>query len=159
FYTTIRLRAALFNALQNSSKPIEIYEIAESLFQSLNLKEVQYALYPSSDPDFPDERNIEALKEYLKYRIFQDLKRGWRYTLPNLEQVALLEIDYKNLDKLVSLEDRFQNIEYLTRISVEKRKEFLRNILDYFRTNFALDHKFFKDIANNESLMRDRLHP
>ena len=36
FYTTIRLRAALFNALQNSSKPIEIYEIAESLFQSLN---------------------------------------------------------------------------------------------------------------------------
>lgn len=159
FYTTIRLRAALFNALQNSSKPIEIYEIAESLFQSLNLKEVQYALYPSSDPDFPDERNIEALKEYLKYRIFQDLKRGWRYTLPNLEQVALLEIDYKNLDKLVSLEDRFQNIEYLTRISVEKRKEFLRNILDYFRTNFALDHKFFKDLANNESLMSDRLHP
>lgn len=159
FYTTVRLRAALFTALQNSSKPIEIYEIAESLFQSLNLKEVQYALYPSNDPDFPDERNIEALKEYLKYRIFQDLKRGWRYTLPNLEQVALLEIDYKNLDKLVSLEDRFQNIDYLTCISVEKRKEFLRNVLDYFRTNFALDHKFFKDIANNESLIRDRLHP
>lgn len=159
FYATIRLRAALFNALQISSRPLEIFEIAESLYQSLNLKEIQYALYPSKDESFPDDKNIEALKEYLKYRIFQDLKRGWRYTLPNLEQVALLEIDYKNLDKLVSLEDRFQNIEYLTRISKEKRKEFLRNILDYFRTNFALDHKFFKDIANNESLMRDRLHP
>lgn len=159
FYATVRLRAALFNALQNSGKPLEIYEIAESLFQSLNLNEIQYALYPSKDESFPDERNIEALKEYLKYRIFQDLKRGWRYTLPNLEQVALLEIDYKNLNKLVSLEDRFQNIEYLTLITIEKRKEFLRNILDYFRTNFALDHKFFKDIANNESLMRDRLHP
>lgn len=159
FYTTIRLRAALFNALQNSKNPLEIYEIAESLFLSLNLKENQYALYPSNDPDFPDDRNIEALKEYLKYRIFQDLKRGWRYTLPNLEQVALLEIDYKNLDKLVGIEDRFQNIVYLNIISKEKRKEFLRNILDYFRTNFALDHKFFKDLANNESLMRDRLHP
>ncbi|WP_163409776.1 DEAD/DEAH box helicase [Flavobacterium ajazii] len=159
FYATIRLRAALFNALQNSGKPLEIFEIAESLFQSLNLKEIQYALYPSKDESFPDERNIEALKEYLKYRIFQDLKRGWRYTLPNLEQVALLEIDYKNLDKLVSLDDRFESIEYLTRISKEKRKQFLRNILDYFRTNFALDHKFFKDVANNESLMRDRLHP
>ncbi len=159
FYATVRLRAALFDALQNLGRPLEIYEIAESLFQSLNLNEIQYALYPSKDPYFPDDRNIDALKEYLKYRIFQDLKRGWRYTLPNLEQVALLEIDYKKLDKLAGLDNRFENIEYLRIITPEKRKEFLKNILDYFRTNFALDHKFFKDIANNESLMRDRLHP
>lgn len=159
FYATIRLRSALYNALKKVNRPLEVFEIAEALYQSLNLKELQYALYPSNDPSFPDERNIEALKEYLKYRIFQDLKKGWRYTLPNLEQVALLEIDYKNLDKLVNLEDRFENIEYLSIVTVEKRKVFLKNILDYFRTNFAIDHKFFKDLANNESLMRDRLNP
>src|SRR5690606_11996508 len=121
------------------------HEIAESLYQSLKLKEKDYALYPSKDEYFPDDRNIEALKDYLKYRIFQDLKRGWRYTLPNLEQVALLDIDYKNLNRLSELDARFENLELLRDISKESRKEFLKNILDYFRTNFALDHKFFKD--------------
>ncbi|MCR5862340.1 hypothetical protein LRS05_09360 [Flavobacterium sp. J372] len=157
FYATIRLRAALCAAVEKSNKPLEIFEIAEALYRSLGLKEKQYAIYPSNDEDFPDERNIEALKEYLKYRIFQDLKRGWRYTLPNLEQVALLELDYKNLDKLAALDDRFQNISFMANMPKEKRKDILKNILDYFRTNFALDHKFFKDIANNEELMRDRL--
>ncbi|QSB25247.1 DEAD/DEAH box helicase [Flavobacterium sp. CLA17] len=159
FYTTVRLRSALYSALKAREMPFEIHEIAESLFQSLALKEKDYALYPSKDIDFPDDRNIEALKDYLKYRIFQDLKRGWRYTLPNLEQVALLNIDYKNLDKLSELDDRFENLGFLRKTSKEIRKEFLRNVLDYFRTNFALDHKFFKDIANIEELMRDRLHP
>lgn len=159
FYTTVRLRSALYKALKESEKPLEIHEIAESLYQSLKLKEKDYALYPSKDEYFPDDRNIEALKDYLKYRIFQDLKRGWRYTLPNLEQVALLDIDYKNLNRLSELDDRFDNLELLRNISKESRKEFLKNILDYFRTNFALDHKFFKDIANIEELMRDRLHP
>ncbi|RKS25634.1 ATP-dependent helicase YprA (DUF1998 family) [Flavobacterium endophyticum] len=159
FYTTVRLRAALYKALKESENSLEIHEIAESLFQILGLKEKDYALYPSRDEDFPDERNIEALKDYLKYRIFQDLKRGWRYTLPNLEQVALLDIDYKNLNKLSELDDRFKNLGFLEHATKEARKEFLGNILDYFRTNFALDHKFFKDIANIEELMRDRLHP
>ncbi len=85
------------------------------------------------------------------------MKRGWRYTLPNLEQVALLDIHYKNLDKLSGLDDRFETLDFLKYQSKEYRKEFLKNVLDYFRTNFALDHKFFKDIANIEDLMRDRL--
>lgn len=157
FYTTIRLRSALYMALEKSEIPLEIHEIAESLFKILKLKESDYAVYPSQDEDFPDDRNIEALKNYLKYRIFQDLKRGWRYTLPNLEQVALLDINYKNLDKLSELNDRFETLDFLKYQSKEYRKEFLRNVLDYFRTNFALDHKFFKEIANIEDLMRDRL--
>ncbi|OPB96466.1 DEAD/DEAH box helicase [Elizabethkingia occulta] len=157
FYTTIRLRASLFKVLSEHGKAFEIYEIAEALYQSLNLFEDQYAVYPSKDPDFPDERNKEALKELLLYRILQDLKRGWRYTLPNLEQVALLEIDYKNLERLASLDKKFESISYLDQASSENRYKFLKNILDYFRTSYALDHRFFKDSANIESLMRERL--
>lgn len=159
FYTTIRLRSTLFHAIKNQEKPIEIHEIPESLYKTLDLRESDYALYPSNDPDFPDERNIEALKYLLLYRTLQDLKRGWRYTLPNLEQVALLEIDYKNLEKLASLDDRFKDIEFLNTASVIERYTFIKNILDYFRTNFAFEHRFFNDIANIETLMRDRLNP
>lgn len=159
FYTTIRLRAALYSALKEDKIALEIYEIAEALYQSLGLKEKEYAYRPSDDQEFPEERNVEALKHYLKYRIFQDLKRGWRYTLPNLEQVALLTIDYKNLEKLSGLDERFVDLGPLKNMSKEDRKEFLKNILDYFRTNFALEHQFFRDIANIEELMRERLNP
>ena len=159
FYTTIRLRSALYSALKEDKKALEMYEISEALYQSLGLKEKEYAYNPSGDEEFPEEKNIEALKLYLKYRIFQDLKRGWRYTLPNLEQVGLLTIDYKNLDKLSGMDERFVDLEPLKDMSKENRKKFLRNILDYFRTNFALEHQFFRDIANTEELMRERLNP
>lgn len=157
FYTTIRLRSALYAALKNVNEPLDIESLPGAVFNALNLKESQYAVYPSDDPDFPDDGNSKALKLYLTYRVFQDLKRGWRYTLPNLEQVALLEIDYKSLDQLVSLENRFKEIPYLYSISVAKRKNFLRNILEYFRTNFALEYSFFREIDQNESFMKDKL--
>ncbi|MBF0651507.1 DEAD/DEAH box helicase [Dysgonomonas sp. GY75] len=159
FYTTIRLRSALYSAFKEDKKALEIYEISEALYQSLGLKEKEYAYNPSEDEEFPEERNIQALKDYLKYRIFQDLKRGWRYTLPNLEQVGLLTIDYKNLDKLSGMDERFVDLEPLKDMPKEDRKKFLRNILDYFRTNFALEHQFFRNIANTEELMRERLNP
>lgn len=159
FYTTVRLRSALYHSIENDERAYEIHEISDAVFKTLALNENDYAVYPSNDPDFPDDKNIEALKNLLLYRTLQDLKRGWRYTLPNLEQVALLDIDYKNLEKLTSLEDRFKKIDYLNTASINERYQFLKNILDYFRTNFSLDHRFFKDVANIESLMRDRLNP
>ncbi len=33
-----------------------------------------------------------ALRNVLGYRLYRDLKRGWRITSPNLEQCGLLEI-------------------------------------------------------------------
>ncbi|HEY8928508.1 MAG TPA: DEAD/DEAH box helicase [Mucilaginibacter sp.] len=157
FYATIRLRSALYNAVKKAEKPLEIHEIAESLYKELNLKEIAYATEPSIDENFPDDRNVEALKEYLRYRVLRDLRQGWRYTLPNLEQVALLKIDYKNLQKLAAGDSYFENLLFLKDQTPDKRYEVLKNILDYFRTNYALDHRFFRDIANIESLMRDRL--
>lgn len=158
FYTTVRLRSALYHAIEEAEKSYEIHEISDAIYKTLSLKELDYAVYPSNDPDFPDDKNIEALKSLLFYRTLQDLKRGWRYTLPNLEQVALLEIDYKNLEKLSTLDERYKEISYLNSVDAKERYQFLKNILDYFRTNFALDHRFFKDIANIETLMRDRLN-
>ena len=41
-----------------------------------------------------------ALKEVLGYRLYRDLRRGWRLTSPNLEQCGLLEITYNSLTEL-----------------------------------------------------------
>ena len=49
---------------------------------------------------FARHNTDETMREVLAYRLYSDLKRGWRITQPNLEQVGLLEIEYKSLSEL-----------------------------------------------------------
>lgn len=159
FLSTVRLRSAMYHALQAHPEGLDVYTIAERVFEVLNLSEIQYAQYPSDDPEFPEEQNARALKQYLLLRIFQDLKRGWRYTLPNLEQTALLRVEYAQLKKLASLDDRFLKIPPLYGMSPEKREQTLIQVLNFFRTNFALDHRLLlADRGETESLLRGRLN-
>ena len=51
----------------------------------------------------------DALRGVLGYRLYLDLRRGWRVNLPNLEQVGLLKIDYKWLDDVVTHDPFWQD--------------------------------------------------
>ena len=44
------------------------------------------------------KRNEEAFIQLIEYRLYEDLRRGWRIVQPNLEQCGLLKIDYLDLD-------------------------------------------------------------
>ncbi len=42
---------------------------------------------------------MNLLFEHLvEYRLYEDLRRGWRIVQPNLEQCGLLEIQYDSLE-------------------------------------------------------------
>src|SRR5436190_87036 len=160
FIASVRLRAGVYKAISKQEEGLEINNIAERVLEELKLKEVDYANpnFLSKDPDFPELENEKAIKAYILIRIFQDLKKGWRYTLPNLEQTALLQIGYTRLDKLVTLNDRFQGLVLLDQASSEKRRHILTQLLNYFRTNFSLYHRFLVDeFAETENLLRNRL--
>lgn len=157
FLSSIKLRAGLYKALINNPNGINVHEIAERVFDELKLKEESFASYPSSDPDFPDEENTKAIKEYILYRIFQDLKRGWRYTIPNLEQTALLRVAYKELDRLSQFDEKFDKIYFLKDIDAESRKEILFQILNFFRTNYSIDHRILKNRQETEGFLKNKL--
>jgi Helicase conserved C-terminal domain len=56
----------------------------------------------ASSPDLKGiaaEDTRQALRDVLGYRLYYDLRRGWRITNPNLEQLGLLRIDYLSLDE------------------------------------------------------------
>lgn len=145
FLATVKLRSALYYTLLKNPEGLEVHNIHERLFQILQLPESRYAVKSSEDPDFPEEPNMRALKKYLLFRIFQDLKRGWRYTLPNLEQTALIKIGYNRLPELAAMQEKFEEFELLQKMDVEKRETFLLHVLDYFRTNFSIDHPILLD--------------
>ena len=50
----------------------------------------------------------KALRKVLGYRLYHDLRSGWRVTAPNLEQCGLLEIRYTSLEDLCEAEDEWK---------------------------------------------------
>jgi hypothetical protein len=75
----------------------------------------------------------------LGYRLYRDLKRGWRVTMPNLEQCGLLAISYESLDELVEAEDVWQGTHpVLASASPQVRAEVCQALLDDLRRNLAI---------------------
>ncbi|MBV6646979.1 MAG: DEAD/DEAH box helicase [Cyclobacteriaceae bacterium] len=137
------IRSAIFNALKQADEhTLNIHTIGQKVAKVLNLSQEEYAQEPGKFSGAKRE-NEEALVDYLTIRILQDLKRGWRYTMPNLEQCALLKISYKYLDEEVENQEAWDDIPFLSGFTPQQRFEFIENTLDFFRTSSAIHHRFF----------------
>lgn len=150
FIQVVHLRSAIEKVLRDSTEPLRISDLIFKVQEALNLPESDYATNPAPNPNRPNEDNLEALRNYITYRIIQDLKRGWRYILPNLEQTALLEITYKNIEKDAADDTLWNEIVLLKDWSPEKRKDFMLQVLDYFRNMYAVDY----DLLRYENRLR-----
>ncbi len=144
FIQVVHLRSAIEKVLNVSDQPLKISDLIFKVQDALNLPESDYATNPAPNSNRPNEDNLEALRNYISYRIIQDLKRGWRYILPNLEQTALLEITYKNIDKDAADESLWSSIDLLKDWSIEIRKEFILQVLNYFRNIYAVDYDMLR---------------
>ncbi|TDQ33375.1 DEAD/DEAH box helicase [Zeaxanthinibacter enoshimensis] len=159
FISTIQLRSAIYYALQDNQDGLNASNIAAKTREKLALKESDYARRPSDNPKYPDRKNTEMLEEYLFTRIIYDLRRGWRYNTPNLEQAGLLKVHYYNLEQLAEDDEEWGSIPLMKDLSHEERFEILHQISSYFRTSYALDHRKLEvsrraEIANE---IKDRL--
>ena len=164
FIQVVHLRSAIEKVLNQTDEPLRISDLIFKVEAALKLPESDYATNPAPNPHRPNEDNIEALRNYIAYRIIQDLKRGWRYILPNLEQTALLEISYKNIEKDSADETLWSSIDLLKDYSAAKRQEFILQILNYFRSMYAVDYDMLRyenrvriESELNQHLNRDKL--
>jgi hypothetical protein len=143
FIRVVRVRAAIARALAAApTQTLDYKQIGEAVFRELNLDFASYA--QSGDPNpFPAVRAQyeEVFCRYLTYQAIHDLRRGWRVILPNLEKCALLRIDYEHLEANAAHEPGWANVPYISDLSAEKRASFLRNVLDYFRLEYAVTSK------------------
>lgn len=140
-----RIRSAIYHALANApGRQLTINTIADHVVKHLALTQEEYAQSPG---DFagPIRKNENALKDYLTVRILQDLKRSWRYTMPNLEQCALLDIHYDFIEEELDNPKAWGDFPLLMAMTTEERLEFLVQTLDYLRTSNGLFHRFFAD--------------
>ena len=133
----LHLRSAIYHALKKHGN-LDFAQLDQAIFDALNLPLAEYAVQAESS--FPSVlKEIETtLKDYLMYRAIYDLRRGWRVVLPNLEQCALLEIDYKNLKENCEANAAWQEVSFIGKLSVEERTEIVYQTLEYFRKLYAI---------------------
>jgi hypothetical protein len=125
------LRSALYKAVELAGAAGLAYdELAQRVFDALNLPLQYYA----SDPNvrFQGLRDTQgAFREVLGYRVYRDLRRGWRITSPNLEQCGL--------DEVCEAEDVWQNSHpALVTADPGTRSKVASVLLDYMRRELAI---------------------
>ena len=134
------LRSALFQAVCSAGATGLSHEVlTQRVFDALDLPFAAYA----SDPEVRFQAKLEtelALRNVLGYRLYLDLRRGWRITSPNLEQTGLLEIRYLSLDEVCQAEDLWEHRPLpMPATSVEMRREITSVLLDFMRRELAVN--------------------
>jgi superfamily II DNA/RNA helicase len=95
------------------------------------------------EPDFAPadfERARQTLRKVLAYRAWHDQRRGWRYTNPNLEQLRLLRVEYRDLDRLCVDDRRFASApDLLRKARPAVRRKAFTCLFDHLRQGLAVD--------------------
>lgn len=139
FIETGLLRSALYRAVKDAGAEGLRHELlTQRVFDALGLDLSSYA----PDPEIrfhPLEDTKRAVRDVLGYRLYRDLRRGWRITAPNLEQSGLLEIVYLSLDEVCKAQDVWENRHAaLVGATAERRKAIAKTLLDYLRRELAI---------------------
>ncbi|MCR5259112.1 MAG: hypothetical protein K6E40_13265, partial [Desulfovibrio sp.] len=139
------IRSALFNALEKAGPAgLRHDRLPGAVFDALGLG------YPSGE--FPPERysvspdarysRAQAIRDdflnVLSYRIYSDLRRGWRIVAPNLEQCGLLKIEYQDVDEICADDGLWAGRGPLENCGADARRTIIEAVLDLLRQRLAI---------------------
>jgi serine/threonine protein kinase len=146
FVQITQLRGALYRAALDAGEDgLHHEELASAVTNALAVSPVDY----TGEADLPPSlaRNAaRTLRDVVAFRLYLDLERGWRITMPNLEQTGLLEIDYEDLDWVAAKQDRWEGTHQALRdADPALRAEVMKALLDEMRRSLAIDVSYFRD--------------
>jgi ATP-dependent helicase YprA (DUF1998 family) len=142
------LRSGVYRAiLAAGDGGIEHDVLTQRVFDALDIPFEGYAFSPQAE--FKARTDTEkALRDVLGYRLYLDLRRGWRITSPNLEQTGLLEIGYESLDEVAAAERVWTEFHpALVTATPDKRAEISKALLDFMRRGLAIKVSYLDEKA------------
>jgi hypothetical protein len=145
FVQVTQLRGALYQALQQAGENGLTHEdLAANVTKALSLTPKDFAQAPEAK--FTAKADAErALRSVVEYQLYVDLQRGWRVTMPNLEQAGLLTVSYRDLPELAADADSWRGKGHLEWLDADKRRELAHILLDEFRRVRAIDADILTD--------------
>ena len=153
------LRAGLFEAVDAAGAAGLTHDkLAQAVFDALNLPIDDYAADPAVRFAAREDTD-RALREVLAYRLYTDLRRGWRVTAPNLEQAGLLHMDYRSLGDVCAAEDLWADAHpVLTTAPPSTRETVARTLLDFMRRELAVKVDYLDAGAQEQLVQRSNQH-
>ncbi len=154
FIQILLLRGALLAAIRNEPEGILRDDtLTQRVVLYLRLEAGDF----SSNPEVKGAKafNIEkTLREVVGYRLYHDLRRGWRITNPDLEQLRLLKIHYQSLQECAGDQGEWSRCHpLLAHATVELRQSLAQELLDTMRRGLAiktlyLDPHYLEQVRN-----------
>lgn len=142
FIKVAQLRVAISKAIEKHQS-LDYSNISDRIFECFGLNQSDFAKQPATFPG-PKKENEDAFKDFITYRMLHDLRRSWRVVMPNLEQCALLQIEYKHIQESVEDDQIWSDNELFSAMSPNERADFLIQVFDFFRKSYALHHSLLE---------------
>lgn len=161
------LRGAILEAVRSAgSRGLDDARFGQAVADALGFRTDNASRFSEwmADPNAKGFANKQAAEEtliaVLGHRVWADLRKGWRFTNPNLEEVGLIEVRFPGLGELVEDEEEFAHTP-LAQVSPPIRERMYRNLVDYMRRGLAisaeaLDRNRVLEVANrSRQYLRD----
>lgn len=98
FVHVVLLRSALAAALEKAGE-LTFDRVARAVVGECGLTIRDIARNPELDPKSDAAKEVwRVFTDLTEYRLYEDLRRGWRVVQPNLEHVGLLRVGYRGLE-------------------------------------------------------------
>jgi superfamily II DNA/RNA helicase len=137
FIQTSIVRSALYAAVRDRGA-IDYGALPTAVMAALDLPPEEYARQVVVGGTVAQQVE-RTFKQVLEYRIYEDLRRGWRIVQPNLEQCGLLTIEYDGLWETCADGARWTGQSYCwASASLERRYFYAKILLDLLRRDWAI---------------------
>lgn len=144
------LRSALYGALQRAGE-LTFDRVAEAAVACCGLQVRDIARSSQLDPGSAAARDVwRVFTDLTEYRLYEDLRRGWRVVQPNLEQVGLLRVSYRDLEAVCAEDARWGFHPTIARLSAAERGRILRAVLDQFRLKLAISCRCLEETTQQQ---------
>ncbi len=146
FVQVTQLRGALYRAaLEAGAEGLRHEDLAEQVTKAMALEQADFSRGDRLAPSLAKAAE-RTLRDVVAFRVYLDLERGWRVTMPNLEQTGLIEIDYADLGWLAQEQARWGGASVVLKAAeADQREQILRALLDEMRRALAIDVQYFRD--------------
>lgn len=156
FIFLLTLRSGLISALQNSHGLLIEEQLSDAVFKALGFDQLDEATLVEylRTPKLMGLARQEAqrtLRFIIGYRLLRDLRRGWRFNNPNLDQLGLLAIRYRSVDEFCAEDTAFSKHTTLAKLNAPGRAMLCQLVFDAMRRGLCLESRYLDAVEQDKA--------
>lgn len=150
FIFLITLRTAVLEAVKKQGGTATLNDFPHLIVKALNFddgtpeSELEYLKQTMQSP-LLKKRVMNTLYDILGFRVMRDVRRGWRYNNPNLENLNMLQITFTDLDGFSKYEQDFEDSADLAALHPSDREKIARFILNDMTQNMCINSRYLQN--------------